>query len=55
MNPIAWCVEAAKDVLFWGRPFEWSEYGIVMLVAALIAWIGYGFFMLSKRGFADVM
>lgn len=55
VNPIAWCVEAAKDVLFWGRPFEWSEYGIVMSVAALIAWIGYGFFMLSKRGFADVM
>lgn len=55
VNPIAWCVEAAKDLLFWGRPFEWSEYGVILLGATLVAWFGYAFFMLSKRGFADVM
>lgn len=55
INPIAWTIEAAKDVLFWGHVLDWRGYGEVMGAAALIAWLGYGFFMASKRGFADVM
>lgn len=55
INPIAWTVETAKNILFWGHPLDWRGYGAVTGATALIAWFGYGFFMLSKRGFADVM
>jgi lipopolysaccharide transport system permease protein len=55
LNPIAWTIESSKDVLFWGRAFAWRDYAFVTAASALIAWFGYGFFMASKRGFADVM
>lgn len=54
-NPIAWTLETAKDVLFWARPVDWRAYGEVVGASTLVAWLGYGFFMASKRGFADVM
>ena len=54
-NPIAWTIETSKDVLFWGRPLDWEQYGLVVVSCLIIAWLGYRFFMASKRGFADVM
>jgi lipopolysaccharide transport system permease protein len=55
VNPIAWVIEAAKDVLFWGRALDWLGYARIIGISALVAWLGYAFFMASKRGFADVM
>jgi len=54
-SPIAWAIETSKDVLFWGQAIDWREYGLVLCASALAAWLGYRFFMASKRGFADVM
>ena len=55
LNPLTFIVEATRDVLLWGRVFSWETLGIWTLVTALIAWLGYFWFIKTKQGFADVL
>lgn len=55
LNPMTAILEQSKDLLFWGRipsPLEWL---VATLAAWGCAWLGYLWFMKTRRGFADVV
>ncbi|CAO3460677.1 O-antigen export system permease protein RfbD [Azospirillum argentinense] len=55
LNPLTPILEQSKDLLFWGRIPSPIEWGIATLAAWGIAWLGFVWFMKTRRGFADVV
>lgn len=55
LNPLTVIVEAAQDVLIWGRQPVWGALAAYALLAALFAWGAFAWFERSRRGFADVL
>lgn len=55
LNPLTPVLEQSKDLLFWGRvpsPLDWA---VAVLAGWACAWLGYLWFMKTRRGFADVV
>ncbi|MCG5238967.1 ABC transporter permease [Azospirillum doebereinerae] len=55
LNPLTGILEQARELLFWGSvpaPLEWA---LATLAGWLCAWLGYAWFMKTRRGFADVV
>jgi len=55
MNPLSIVLDGFRRVLLWSRPLDWGPWGAVTLGAAVVALLGYAWFMQTKKGFADVM
>ena len=55
LNPMTPILEEWRGLLFWGRLPDWSEWGGLMAGSLLVAWLGYAWFMKTRRGFADVV
>ncbi|WP_431857381.1 ABC transporter permease [Azospirillum sp.] len=55
LNPLTPILEQSKDLLFWGRVPAPLEWGVATLAAWGVAWLGYAWFMKTRRGFADVV
>ncbi len=55
INPLTQAVEDLRRVLIWGRLPEWGNWGVWFLLGAGILFMGYMWFMKTKRGFADVL
>ena len=54
-NPLTITLEASKDVLFWGRIPDPGAWAADLLAGWLIAWLGYAWFMKTRKAFADVV
>jgi lipopolysaccharide transport system permease protein len=54
-NPLTWIVESGRGLIFFDRPFPLIEYLSVTSVSLFLTWLGYAFFMKTRKGFADVM
>lgn len=55
LNPLTPVIEMARDVLFWGRPPDFTLLGIYWLITGFIAWLGFACFQKTRKGFADVI
>ncbi len=55
LNPLAPILEQARDLLFWGRLPDWPVWFLTTTVSALCAWLGYLWFVKTRKGFADVV
>lgn len=55
LNPLSHCVEDARRVMMYGQAPEWGWWAATLASSALLALLGYGFFMKSRRAFADVI
>ncbi|MCL4274913.1 MAG: ABC transporter permease [Anaerolineales bacterium] len=55
LNPLTFVIEQARQVMIWGEGIRWMGWGIYCLVSLLIAWVGFIWFMKTKKGFADVI
>jgi len=55
INPLTFIIEQARNVLIWGKLPDWVGLAIYMLLASCVAWLGYGWFQKTRRGFADVL
>ncbi len=55
LNPLTFVVEAARDMMLWGRLPEWQGALVYALVSVAVAWAGWSLFQLMKKGFADVL
>ncbi|MEO8753812.1 MAG: ABC transporter permease [Casimicrobiaceae bacterium] len=55
LNPMAFIIEQARDVLIWGKLPDFQQLGILTLVGAVIAWLGFVVFQRMRVGFADVL
>lgn len=54
-NPLALVIEQCRDVLFWGKGIDASIYFMQISAAAVVAWGGYAWFQVTRKGFADVL
>ena len=55
LNPLTSIIEQARGVMMWGKPPDWAELSITLLVSLLVAWGGFAWFQKTRRGFADVI
>jgi len=54
-NPITLPVVQLRDLMLWGKPLQWGEWGISLLIGVTVCQIGFWWFQKSRRGFADVL
>ena len=54
-NPLTGLVEAMRDVMIRGNLPDWRLLGILTAAGAGCWFLGYAWFMKTKKGFADVM
>ncbi len=55
MNPLTPVIEQTRDVLFWGKYPDFTLLVIYLLVTSVIAWSGFAWFQMTRKGFADVL
>ncbi|WP_426286863.1 ABC transporter permease [Luteibacter sp. E-22] len=55
LNPLTFIIDQAREVCLWGRMPDWQGLGIYGLVALVVMYVGYGWFVSTQRGFADVL
>jgi lipopolysaccharide transport system permease protein len=55
LNPLACVLEQMRGALFWGATLDWPAFFVVLAASFVTAWLGYCWFMQTKRGFADVV
>ncbi len=54
-NPLTLVLENSKQVLFWGTIPDLGHLALSAVVAWGVAWLGYAWFMKTRKGFADVV
>ncbi|WP_230467986.1 ABC transporter permease [Biostraticola tofi] len=55
LNPLAYMIEEARKVVFFGVLPNWEMLIINLVVGAVICISGYAFFQNTRKGFADVL
>lgn len=55
VNPLTFIIDQARNVMLWGRMPDWTGLGIYLLFALVAAWLGWIWFRVTRRGFADVL
>jgi lipopolysaccharide transport system permease protein len=54
-SPISLAIEESRKVLFLGQSPDFVVWGIYLACSWLVAWVGFIWFMKTKKGFADVV
>jgi lipopolysaccharide transport system permease protein len=54
-NPITIPVMQLRDLLLWGKPFDWGLWALSLCISLVVLQMGYWWFQKSRRGFADVI
>lgn len=55
LNPLTFIIEQSRNVLMWGVPPDWSSLLKYFIGSVVLAYLGYYWFQLVRRGFADVV
>lgn len=55
LNPLTPTIEMVRDVLIWGNWPNWRIWGASLVVALLVAFMGFAWFQKTRKGFADVL
>ena len=55
LNPLTFVIGDARRVLIWGQPPDWTGLMIYAAASFVVAWLGFGWFQRTRRGFADVV
>lgn len=55
LNPLAAIIETMRELVFYGRLPDPALYLIGLAGSAVIAWMGFIWFMKTRKGFADVI
>lgn len=54
-SPLSIAVEGIRDLIFWSKLPSPSVWGVYFVACWMIAWLGYVWFIKTKKGFADVI
>jgi lipopolysaccharide transport system permease protein len=55
LNPVTVPVEQLRAILLQGAPPDAALLALYAIIAWFVAWLGYGWFVILRRGFADVV
>ncbi len=54
-NPLTLPIIQFRDLMLWGKPIQWGNWAISLVVGLGICQAGHWWFQKSRRGFADVL
>jgi lipopolysaccharide transport system permease protein len=55
LNPLTFLIDQARAVALWGQLPDWQGLALYTLGGLILMYISYAWFMVTKRGFADVL
>ncbi|CAE6831098.1 ABC transporter permease [Xanthomonas arboricola] len=55
LNPLTFIIEQSRNVLMWDLPPDWMGLLKYFIGSLVLAYLGYFWFQLVRRGFADVV
>jgi len=55
LNPLTLIIEESRKVLLFGQLPDWHALFVYLLIALLVAWIGFFWFQKTRKWFADVL
>lgn len=55
LSPVTYVIEQARGVMIFGEVPSWLGFCAYSLISLLILWLGYYWFVVTKKGFADVL
>lgn len=55
LNPLSFIIDQTRNVLLWGRLPDWPGLGTYLLASSVVFYLGYLWFRVTRRGFADVI
>lgn len=55
LNPLTPIIDQARNVMLWNKMPDWIVLGQYLLLATVVAYLGYAWFSLTRRGFSDVL
>jgi lipopolysaccharide transport system permease protein len=55
LNPLSFIIDQARNVALWGSMPDWTGLGLYALFALTVCYLGYGAFIATRKGFADVL
>ena len=54
-NPLTSILEQGRNLLFWGVTPDWGAWLGMLVFSYAVAWLGYAWFVKTRKGFADVV
>ena len=55
LNPLTTILDGFRRTLLWQQPLSWGPWTVCTVITAVVAALGYLWFMKTRPGFADVM
>lgn len=55
LNPLSILLEESRNILLWGRVPDWTSLLFPTVMSIIVMQLGYSWFLLTKKGFADVI
>jgi homopolymeric O-antigen transport system permease protein len=55
INPLTPVIEQMRQALVWGNVPEMKFWVLSLIASAAIAWLGFAWFQMTRKGFADVL
>lgn len=55
LNPLTFIIEQMRAVTIFGRQPHWSGLFVITVVGIGVAWLGFLWFVKTRKGFADVL
>jgi len=55
LNPLTPIIEQVRSILVLGRVPDVMQYGVCLVVGAIVSWLGFAVFQKTRKGFADVL
>jgi lipopolysaccharide transport system permease protein len=55
LNPLTFIIDQARAVALWGHQPNWEGLALYTFGGLALMYLGYLWFMATKRGFADVL
>jgi len=55
LNPLTFIIDQAREVALWGHMPDWRGLMIYTAGALTVTYVGYVWFVATKKGFADVL
>jgi len=55
LNPLSSIIDSFRRILIWNEFIDWGTWGTATLLSALVAILGFAWFLATKKAFSDVM
>lgn len=55
LNPMTTILTMFRQSLLWGEAPNWGAWGLWVILSGGVTWLGYVWFIKTKKGFADVL